>query len=144
MEFRADAVDALWQVTEGDPFFTAFAMRDIVRREAGPGPCPALRGADIHQVWPAIAAHLAEERFAVEWAGCTPAKRDLLTRMVVDGHARSVHERSRGTLAARLVRKGVLARRARGVYAISPRCAAVSFAARPDSGALVLGRVRTH
>ena len=118
LELAADAVNALWQVTEGHPFFTSFAMRDIVRQEAGPGPRPALRDADIHRVWPAIAGHLAEERFAVEWAGCTPAERDLLTSMVVDGRAPSVHERSRGTLAARLVRKGILDRKARGVYAI--------------------------
>lgn len=112
-------------MTEGHPFFTAFAMFDIVRLEAGPGPRPALRDADVHRVWPGIATHLAEERFAVEWAGCTPAARDLLTSMMIDGRAPSVNERSRCTLAARLV----------GCTRYTSCCSPASFAARSDSGA---------
>lgn len=119
LDLDAEAVSALWHVTTGHPFFTSFAMRDIVRREADPSHRRQLSASHIRAAWPDIAAHLAEERFAAEWGGCTPAERDLLKSLATSNSSSvSFGERSRGTLLARLVKKGLVHRKARGVYSL--------------------------
>ena len=71
LELEDEAIHALWNVAAGHPLFTAFAMRDLVRREADAERLRVLTAADVKAAWPQIASHLAEARFAAEWARCT-------------------------------------------------------------------------
>jgi len=66
--------------------------------------------------WRAVARQLAVEKFSVEWNTATAAEEQVL-RAVVAGVPPGTAGKGGGALAARLVRKGLLLRRARGEYA---------------------------
>ncbi len=56
VELEDEANHALWNVTAGHPFFTAFAMRDLVRREGDAERLRVLTAADVKAAWPQLPA----------------------------------------------------------------------------------------
>lgn len=110
------AVEILWRLTAGHPFFVAFAMRDIV---AGVHDQRRLTGEMIERAWPDIARHLAAERFAVEWQSATAAEGDVLRALAADRRTAPLTQtigKSGTALLQRLLRKGLIVRSGRGEY----------------------------
>jgi len=115
---ESGAVEALWRLTDGHPFFVTFAMRDIIRDAVASGR-EEVAEADVNSLWPAIAEHLAKERFEVEWQSATPAERNVLRALAQgpeDAPVTKTLGRSGTALLGRLLRKGLVVRSGRGEY----------------------------
>lgn len=113
-----DAIERLWQLTEGHPFFLTFAMRDIVQ-EATTTNQTLIKLEEVEAAWPSIATHLAAERFAVDWQSATEAEREVLRAIARDTQNMPITQtvgRSGTALLVRLVKKGLVLRSKRGEY----------------------------
>jgi hypothetical protein len=113
---REDAVRLVWERSGGHPYFVAFTMREAVHA-AGQRGVVDLTADLLLEAWPAITRQLAIEKFSVEWNTATPAERSVLRAAVTGGSLTQAAGRRGPSLAARLVKKGLLVRRGRGSYA---------------------------
>jgi hypothetical protein len=110
-----DAVRLVWERSGGHPYFVAFIMREAVdlaveRRAA------AISADLLNREWGAVARQMAVEKFSVEWNSATMAEKAVLRTVVAADTPAPPPKRSPSSLAARLVRKGLLVRRSRGDY----------------------------
>lgn len=118
LEVEESAVEVVWRLTEGHPFFVTFVMRDLVH-QATAQRTRRISASDVEAFWPMIAEHLAAERFSVDWQSATPAEREVLVTLARgedDAPITRAVGRSGTALLVRLLRKGLVVRSGRGEY----------------------------
>ncbi|MCY0878102.1 MAG: hypothetical protein OWU84_04060 [Firmicutes bacterium] len=114
MTVDESAVEAVWRLTGGHPFFVTFVIRDVVHETMQQG-WNHIQGKNLEALWPQIAEHLAAERFAVDWQ----SEREVLVAMAQAADDAPLAQRigrSGTALLPRLLRKGLVVRSGRGEY----------------------------
>ncbi|MGQ9533388.1 MAG: AAA family ATPase [Desulfotomaculales bacterium] len=102
--------------TLGHPYFVAFVMRDVVEAALHTG-TSRLTADLFDRTWPVVIGHLEVEKFEEEWRAASPAERTVLRALARDPDRPLVQAVGRQRAALpRLVEKGLVRRRARGVY----------------------------
>lgn len=115
LEVQEDAVCWIWERTAGHPYFVSFVMREAVDLATDRGET-ILNSKMLEECWETIASRLSVEKFSVEWNSATSAEKIVL-RAAAGGSSIGAATGKGGTaLALRLVKKGLLLRRARGDY----------------------------
>jgi hypothetical protein len=111
------SIGAVWARTEGHAFFLAFAMRNIVREAMRAG-LTVVDEEFIQHCWPAVADHLARERFEADWMSASPAEQRLLATLAGEPQGPISHSVGRAGFVAlgRMVTKGLIVRNRRGDY----------------------------
>jgi len=110
-EVSDDAVNWVFDHTGGHPYFVAFIMRDLVA-ETTKRRRPVIDVDTCQQCWPRIAGHLETDKFNTEWLSATGAEQEVLLALARGEGVRG----NQRALLARLMRKNLLVRTARGQY----------------------------
>lgn len=105
-----EAIDWLWQRTQGHPYFVTYVMH-YAFQWAMENRRAALTAPDLQAVWPSVLARLDRGKFRDDWNAATPGEQRTLLA-VAQGR---MDQANRGLLT-RLVKKGLVARMGRGQY----------------------------
>lgn len=110
-------IKKVYEKSQGHPYFVSFIMRDYV--EVARSQQVDLDEGVFDERWGEVAAHLEMEKFEEEWRACSPAERKALLELVRRPGAPVTQALGKGrALLGRLVDKGIVRRKERGVYEI--------------------------
>jgi GTPase SAR1 family protein len=112
-----DFIGRVYEKSLGHPYFVSFIMRDFV--DIAHQDKTSLNGEVFEKHWSSIVAHLEMEKFEEEWRACSPAEKKILSVLArqSDVPVTQTFGKQR-TLLSRLVDKGIVRRRERGLYEI--------------------------
>lgn len=112
-----DFIEKVYEKSLGHPYFVSFIMRDFVDIACR---CRVdLDGKVFDEHWESVIAHLEMEKFEEEWRACSPAEKKVLSVLAQrsDVPVTQAFGKHRALLS-RLVDKGIVRRKERGLYEV--------------------------
>lgn len=117
LKVEEELIKKVYEKTGGHPYFVSFIMRDLVDAAYQEGKHLTKKLFD--EQWRSIIGHLEVEKFEEEWRACSPAERRVLMELVRrPGTPITQALGKHRALLSRLVDKGFVRRKDRGMYEV--------------------------